>query len=118
MSAPLKLTRKAPVMEVVHLGWFDVLVDAKRVGSIESDDGTIETPVTPGHRTLQVGEGRYSSRELSFGVDRWPCRQLPVPRTQDHADLSHVIHRAEVGAQAPSGVAGVPRIERFLCTRT
>jgi len=37
-----------------------------------------------------------------------------VPRTQDSADLARVIRRAEVGAQAPSGVAGAPRIERFL----
>jgi hypothetical protein len=35
MSATLKLTRKAPVMEVNHRGTFDVLVDGKRVGSIE-----------------------------------------------------------------------------------
>ena len=68
MSATLKLTRKAPVMEVIHRGTFDVLVDGKRVGSIESDGDTIETPVAPGRHTLQVREGRYSSRELSFQV--------------------------------------------------
>ena len=109
MSATLNLTRKAPVVEI-RRGTFDVLVDGKRVGSIESDGDTIETPVAPGRHTLQVREGRYSSRELSFQV----THQLPVPRTQDYADLSHVIRRAEVGAQAPSGVAGAPRIERFL----
>jgi hypothetical protein len=43
-----------------------------------------------------------------------PSHQLPVPRTQDLADLARVIRRAEVSAQAPSGVAGAPRIERFL----
>ena len=37
-----------------------------------------------------------------------------VPRKQDYADLSHVIRRAEVGAQAPSGVAEAPTIEGFL----
>jgi hypothetical protein len=68
MSATLKLPRKAPVMEVIHRGTFDVLVDGKRVGSIESDGDTIETPVAPGRHTLQVREGRYSSRELSFQV--------------------------------------------------
>ena len=68
MSATLKLTRKAPVMEVVHRGTFDVLVDGKGVGSIESDGDTIETPVAPGRHTLQVREGRYSSRELSCQV--------------------------------------------------
>jgi hypothetical protein len=68
MSATLKLTRKAPVMEVLFRGAFDVLVDGKGVGSIESDGGTIETPVAPGRHTLQVCKGRYSSRELSFQV--------------------------------------------------
>jgi hypothetical protein len=68
MSATLKLTRKAPVMEVIHRGTFDVLVDGKRVGSIESDGDTIETPVAPGRHTLQIREGRYSSRELSCQV--------------------------------------------------
>jgi hypothetical protein len=34
MSATLKLTRKAPVMEVVHRGTFDVLVDGKGVASV------------------------------------------------------------------------------------
>ena len=66
MSVTLKLTRKAPVMEVIHRGTFDVLVDGKRVGSIESDGDTIETPVAPGRHILQVLKGRYSSRELSF----------------------------------------------------
>jgi hypothetical protein len=66
MTATLKLTRKAPVMEVIHRGTFDVLVDGTRVGSIESDGDTIETPVAPGRHTLQVREGRYSSRGLSF----------------------------------------------------
>jgi len=51
MSAPLKLTRKAPVMEIQHRGTFDVLVDDKGVGSIESDGDTIETPVAPGRHT-------------------------------------------------------------------
>jgi len=68
MPATLELTRKAPVMELQHRGTFDVLVDGKRVGSIKSDGNKIETPVAPGRHTLQVSEGRYSSRELSFQV--------------------------------------------------
>lgn len=66
MSATLKLTRKAPVMEVVHRGTFDVMVDGNRVASIESDGDTIETPIAPGRHALQVREGRYSSRQLRF----------------------------------------------------
>jgi hypothetical protein len=57
MSATLKLTRRAPVKEVVHRRTFDVLVDGKRVGSIESDGDTIETPVARGRHTLQMREG-------------------------------------------------------------
>src|ERR1035437_6168904 len=66
MSATLKLTRNAPVMEI-RRGTFDVLVDGKRVGSFELHD-TFETPVAPGRQTLKVREGRYSSPELSFQV--------------------------------------------------
>lgn len=69
MSATLKLTRgaKVPVMEI-YRGTYDVLVDGRRVGSIESDGDTIETPVEPGCHTLQVRKIRYSSRELPFQV--------------------------------------------------
>jgi hypothetical protein len=61
MSATLKLTRKAPVMEI-RRGRFDVLVDGKAVGSMKSDGDTIETPVAPGRHTLRVREGRNSTR--------------------------------------------------------
>jgi hypothetical protein len=68
MSATVKLTRKAPVMEIQHRGTFDVVADGDRVGSIESDGDTFETPVASGRHTLKVRDGRYSSRELSFEV--------------------------------------------------
>jgi hypothetical protein len=35
------------MVELFHRGTFDVLVDGKSVGSLESDGDTIETPVTP-----------------------------------------------------------------------
>jgi hypothetical protein len=66
MSATLNLTREAAVTEVFPRGAFDVFVDDKGLGSVESDGGRIETPVPPGRRTLQVRERRHSSRELSF----------------------------------------------------
>jgi len=44
---------------------FDVLVDGKRVGSVEMN-GTLETPVEPGRHTLQVRNGRNSSRTQAF----------------------------------------------------
>ena len=64
MSATLKLTHKAIGVEV-RRGTFDVLVDGKRVGSVEMND-TIETPVEPGRHTLQVRNGRNSSRTQTF----------------------------------------------------
>ena len=64
MSATLKLTHKAIGAEV-RRGTFDVLVDGKRVGSVEMND-TIETPVEPGRHTLQVRNGRNSSRAETF----------------------------------------------------
>ena len=64
MSATLKLTHKAIGAEV-RRGTFDVLVDGKRVGSVEMND-TIETPVEPGRHTLKVRNGRNSSRAQTF----------------------------------------------------
>jgi hypothetical protein len=64
VSATLKLSHKAIGVEV-RGGTFDVLVDGKRVGSVETSD-TIETPVEPGHHTLQVRNGRNSSRTQTF----------------------------------------------------
>jgi hypothetical protein len=64
VSATLKLTHKAIGAEV-RRGAYDVLVDGKSVGSVEMN-GTIETPVEPGRHTLQVRDGRNSSRTQAF----------------------------------------------------
>ena len=64
MSATLKLTHKAIGVEV-RRGTFDVLVDGKHVGSVEMND-TIETPLEHGRHTLQVRNGRNSSRTQTF----------------------------------------------------
>ena len=64
MSATLKLTHKAIGVEV-RRGTFDVVVDAERVESLEMND-TIEIPIEPGHHTLQVRNGRNSSRTKTF----------------------------------------------------
>jgi hypothetical protein len=64
VSATLKLSHKAIGVEV-RRGTFDVLVDGKRVGSVEMNN-TIETPVEPGRHTLQVRNGRNSSRTQTF----------------------------------------------------
>jgi hypothetical protein len=64
MTATLKLTRQAAGIELWR-GRFDVSVDDKNVGSLNRDD-MIQTPVEPGHHTLLVRAGRYSSRPHSF----------------------------------------------------
>jgi hypothetical protein len=64
MPATLKLTHKAIGAEV-RRGTYDVLVDGKPDGSMEMNE-TIDIPVEPGHHTVQVRNGRNSSRAKSF----------------------------------------------------
>lgn len=64
MPATLKLTHKAIGVEV-RRGRFDVVLDGKRVASVEMND-TIEAPVEPGRHTVQVRNGRNSSRTQTF----------------------------------------------------
>jgi hypothetical protein len=64
MSATLKVTHKAIGAEV-RRGPYDVVFDGERVGSVEMND-TFETPVEPGRHTLQVRNGRNSSRTKTF----------------------------------------------------
>jgi hypothetical protein len=64
MAATLKLRHKAIGVEV-RRGTYDVMVDGGRVGSLEMND-TIEIPVEPGRHTLQVRNGRNSSRTQTF----------------------------------------------------
>jgi hypothetical protein len=64
MSASLKLTHKSIGAEV-RRDAYDVLVDGEQVGSVEMND-TIEIPVEPGPHTLQVRDGRKSSRAETF----------------------------------------------------
>ena len=64
VSATLKVTHKAIGAEV-RRNTFDVLVDGKRVGSVEMN-GTLEAPVEPGRHTVQVRDGRKSSGTETF----------------------------------------------------
>jgi hypothetical protein len=64
VSATLKLRHKTIGVEV-RRGTFDVVVDGERVGSLELND-TFETRVEPGHHSLQVRNGRNSSRTATF----------------------------------------------------
>lgn len=64
MSATLKLTHKSLGAEV-RRGPYDVMVDGERIGSVEMND-TIEVPIEPARHTVQVREGRKSSRTETF----------------------------------------------------
>jgi hypothetical protein len=66
VAATLKLTHRAIGVEV-RRGTYDVVLDGERVGSLELNN-TFETPVEPGRHTLQVRNGRNSSRTLTFGA--------------------------------------------------
>ena len=64
MAATLKLRHTAIGVEV-RRGPYDVMLDGARVGSVAMND-TIELPVEPGRHTLQVRNGRNSSRTRTF----------------------------------------------------
>jgi hypothetical protein len=64
MAATLKLTHRTIGVEV-RRGTYDVVLDGERVGSLELNT-TFETPLDPGRHTLQVRNGRNSSRTKTF----------------------------------------------------
>ncbi|RAG85854.1 hypothetical protein DN069_10150 [Streptacidiphilus pinicola] len=64
MTATLTVTHKAIGAEV-RRGTYDVLLDGGRVGSVAMN-ATYARPVEPGTHTLQVREGRKSSRTVTF----------------------------------------------------
>jgi hypothetical protein len=66
MSATLRVRREAVGIEL-RRGQFEIVADGKNVGSIERHE-TVETPLEPGHHTLRVRVGRYSSHDHSFDV--------------------------------------------------
>lgn len=64
MPATLKLVRESIMMEL-RRGAFDILVDGRNVGSVAMRQ-TTEVLVEPGHHTVQVRTGRYSSQDQPF----------------------------------------------------
>jgi hypothetical protein len=64
MSATLKVTHKAIGAEV-RRGAYDVVLDGQRAGSLAMN-ATIELPIEPGRHTVQVRDGRKSSRAEAF----------------------------------------------------
>jgi hypothetical protein len=67
VSATLRLTRKHPGLEL-RRGPFEIQSDGERIGSIDKTGETLEIPVEPGHHTLRIRYGRYSSPERYFDV--------------------------------------------------
>jgi hypothetical protein len=65
-TATLKLTREATLLEL-RRGRFEIEVDGQNVGSFDLHE-TVETPLEPGHHTLRIRKGRYSSRDHSFNL--------------------------------------------------
>jgi hypothetical protein len=65
VAATLQLVREIAFGIELRRGTFHVLLDGNDVGSIELHQ-TVEVPVEPGHHTLQVKAGRYSSRRRPF----------------------------------------------------
>lgn len=68
MSATLRVTREVGFGIELRRGRFDVSVDATGVGSLEEDHQTVETQLEPGHHSVRVRKGRYSSRDQSFDI--------------------------------------------------
>ncbi len=65
-SAMLTLTREGVGIEL-RRGRFEIRVDDKVIGSLELHE-TVDLPVEPGHHTLRIRAGRYSSHNRSFDV--------------------------------------------------
>ncbi|HEY4851414.1 MAG TPA: hypothetical protein VII22_11490 [Streptosporangiaceae bacterium] len=63
-AATLQLVREGFGFEL-RRGTFHVLLDGNDVASIEWKQ-TIDVPIKPGHHSLQIRAGRYSSRIRSF----------------------------------------------------
>jgi hypothetical protein len=66
MSSTLRLTREGSGIEL-RRGTFEIAVDGGSVGSIERHE-TVEKPLEPGHHTLRIQAGRYSSHDQTFDV--------------------------------------------------
>jgi hypothetical protein len=66
MTATLTLKRAGFGIEL-RRGRLDAVVDGTPVGSLDLHE-TTEVPIDPGHHTLRIRSGRYSSRPRSFDV--------------------------------------------------
>ena len=86
MAATLKVTHRAIGAEV-RRGTYDIVVDGKPAGSVELNE-TIDIPLERGRHTVQVNNGRSSSRTKTFDVAEGENRQLPMHRKEHLAWLA------------------------------
>jgi len=106
VSTTLRLKREGVGIEL-RRGRFDVLVDGQSIESLERHE-TVETQVEPGHHTLRIRAGRYSSRDRSFdaldgevvnfrchGAMVWPRYVASIVKP----DLAISLRREKVGDQ-------------------
>jgi hypothetical protein len=66
VSATLRVTREGVGIEL-RRGRFEIVADGKSIGPVERHR-TVEAPLEPGHHTLRIQAGRYSSHQHSFDV--------------------------------------------------
>jgi hypothetical protein len=65
MPATLRLSREHAGLAELHPRPFQVALDGEPIGSIANHE-TFETSVAPGHHTLRVSTGRYTSKGRAF----------------------------------------------------
>ena len=66
LSATLKVSHKAIGAEV-RRNAYDIVLDGRPAGSVEMN-ATFETPLEAGTHTIQIREGRKSSRAKTFEI--------------------------------------------------
>ncbi len=67
MSGTLRVRREVGFGIELRRGRFEVSLDGKDSGSLD-DNETVEIPLEPGHHTIRIRKGRYSSRDQSFEI--------------------------------------------------
>jgi hypothetical protein len=81
VSAQLKVPRKVGFGVEFRRGQFEVVLDGTSIGTLANHE-SVEHSLEPGHHTLRIRAGRYSSRQEEFdggdvsflchGIRIWP----------------------------------------------
>ncbi len=101
MAATLHLVREKKNVMELRRGTFRVLLDGDDTGSIDMHQ-TIEVAIEPGHHTLQVKAGRYTSSRRPFdaadgetvnfrcsGARTWPVYLASIVKPDLALTLTH-----------------------------